>query len=165
MGSAASGLESLQENSLILKEELLMNTNRFAKSVAVSAGFLFLFAVAGAARAYCTPAGGGQTPTPAMPGSQAESPSNPAEYFEGLEYTPEQKAQIDKIQHDAEMRKAAVAKDQKLDQEQKDAMLKGYTRLEYGAIFKVLTPEQQRQVREKVRAHQAAMKKNSPPKS
>jgi hypothetical protein len=41
-------------------------------------------------------------------------------------------------------------------------MLTGYTHLEYGAIFKVLTPEQQRQVREKVHAHQAALKKNTP---
>jgi Spy/CpxP family protein refolding chaperone len=139
-----------------------MNTNRFAKSLAVSAAFLFLFSAPGLVRAYSTPAGGGQTPTPTMPGSQAESSSNPAEYFEGLDYTPEQKAQIDKIQHDAEMRKAAVAKDQKLDQDQKDAMVKGYTRLEYGAIFKVLTPEQQRQVREKVHAHQAALKKSTP---
>ena len=139
-----------------------MNTNRFAKSLPISAGFLFLFFVAGLARAYTTPAGGAQTPTPAIAGSQAESSSNPAEYFEGLEYTPEQKAQIDKIQKDAEMRKAAVAKDDKLDQDQKNAMLNGFTHLEYGAIFKVLTPEQQRQVREKVRAHQAAMKKNSP---
>lgn len=143
-----------------------MITNRFAKSLALAAGFLFLFAVPGQARAYSTPAGGVQTPAPAMPGSPAESSYNPAEYFEGLEYTPEQKAQIDKIQHDAEMRKAVVVKDQKLDQDQKDAMLAGYTKLEYGAIFKVLTPEQQRQVREKVKAHQAAMKKNPPaPKS
>lgn len=140
-----------------------MITNRFAKSLALSAGFLFLFAVPGQARAHSTSAGGVQTPTPAMPGSQAESSYNPAEFFEGLEYTPEQKEQIDKIQHDAEARKAAVAKDQKLDQDQKDAMVKGYTRLEYGAIFKVLTPEQQRQVREKVRAHQAALKKSNPP--
>jgi Spy/CpxP family protein refolding chaperone len=141
-----------------------MNTNRFAKSLAVSAGFLFLFAVAAPARAFSTPTAA-QTPTPAMPGSQAQSSSNPAEYFEGLEYTPEQKALIEKIQRDAEMRKAAVAKDQKLDQDQKDAMLTGFTHLEYGAIFKVLTPEQQRQVREKVRAHQAAIKKNNPPKN
>ena len=133
-----------------------MYTNRFAKSLTVLAAFLFLFSAPGPVRAYSTPAGGGQTPTPAMPGSQAESSSNPAEYFEGLDYTPEQKAQIDKIQHDAEMRKAAVAKDQKLDQDQKDAMLVGYTHLEYSSIFKVLTPEQQRQVRNKIRARKAA---------
>lgn len=137
-----------------------MITNRFAKSLALSAGFLFLFAVPGQARAHSTSAVGVQTPTPAMPGSQAESSYNPAEFFEGLEYTPEQKEQIDKIQRDAETRKAVVVKDQKLDQDQKDAMLAGYTKLEYGAIFKVLTPEQQRQVRAKVKARQAAMKNN-----
>ncbi len=143
-----------------------MNTNRFAKSLAVSAGFLLLFAVPGLALAYSSPTGGVQTPTPAMPGPQSDGSSSPAEYFQGLEFTPEQKAQIDKIHHDAEARKAAVAKDEKLSQDQKDAMLAGYTHLEYGSIFKVLTPEQQRQVREKIRARkaadQAAQKKQAP---
>jgi Spy/CpxP family protein refolding chaperone len=133
-----------------------MNTNRFAKSLAVSAGFLFLFAVPGRACAFSTPTGVVQTPTPAMPGPQGDSSSSPAEYFKGLDYTPEQQAQIDKIHQDAETKKAAVAKDEKLTQDQKDAMLTGYTHLEYSSIFKVLTPEQQRQVREKIRAHKAA---------
>jgi Spy/CpxP family protein refolding chaperone len=133
-----------------------MNTNRFAKSVAVLAGLLFMFAVQGRARAYSTPAGAAQTPTPAIPGPSGDSSSSPAEYFQGLDYTPEQKAQIDKIHRDTETRKAAVAKDEKLTQDQKDAMLTGYTRLEYGSIFKVLTPVQQRQVREKIRARKAA---------
>jgi Spy/CpxP family protein refolding chaperone len=101
-----------------------------------------------------------------MAGPQQDSSSSPAEYFQELDYTPEQKAQIDKIHRDAETRRAAVAKDEELDQDQKDAMLAGYTHLEYGSIFKVLTPEQQRQVREKVRARkaaeQAAQKKQPP---
>jgi Spy/CpxP family protein refolding chaperone len=143
-----------------------MNTNRFAKSLTISAGFLFLFAIQGLGRTYGAPAGGVQTPTPALPGSQSDNPSSPAEYFQGLEYTPEQKAQIDKIHRDTETRKAAVEKDEKLNQDQKDAMLAGYTHLEYSSIFKVLTPEQQRQVREKIRARkaadQAAQKKQAP---
>ncbi len=143
-----------------------MNTNRFAKSVAVSTGLLFVFAVQGRAFAYSSPTSEVQTPTPAVPGPSGNSSSSPAEYFQGLDYTPEQKAQIDKIQRDAETRKAAVAKDEKLTQDQKDAMLTGYTHLEYSSIFKVLTPEQQRQVREKIRARkaadQAAQKKQAP---
>ena len=143
-----------------------MNTNRFAKSLAVSAGFIFLFAMLGLARAYSAPAGEVQTPAPAMPGPQQHSSSSPAEYFEGLDYTAEEKAEIDKIHRDAETRKAAVSKDDKLTQDQKDAMLAGYTHLEYGSIFRVLTPEQQRQVREKIRARkaagQAAQKKRAP---
>lgn len=141
-----------------------MNTKRFAKTVAIPAGFLFLLAGQGLACAYSTPAGGVQTPTPAMPGPQTDTSSSPAEYFQGLEYTPEQKAEIDKIHRDAEIRKAAAAKDEKLTQDQKDAMFVGYTHLEYGSIFKLLTPEQQRQVREKVRARKAAQKKDPPQK-
>jgi Spy/CpxP family protein refolding chaperone len=143
-----------------------MKSKRFAKSVAIPAGLLFLFAVQG--RAYSTPAGEVQTPTPAVPGSPADSSSSPAEYFQGLEYTPEQKAQIDKIHQDAETKKSAVTKDEKLTQDQKDAMIVGFTHLEYSSIFKVLTPEQQRQVREKIRARKAAQQaaqKKQPPQS
>ena len=35
-------------------------------------------------------------------------------------------------------------------------MLLGYTRMEYGEMFKVLTPEQQKQVRQKIHARRAA---------
>ena len=143
-----------------------MNPNPFSRPVAVAAVFLFLFAVPEPACAYSAPAIEVQAPTPATPGSQADNTSSPAEYFQGLEYTPEQKAQIDKIHQDAETKRAAVAKDEKLNQDQKDAMVVGYTHLEYSSIFKVLTPEQQRQVREKIRArkaaNQAAQKKQAP---
>jgi Spy/CpxP family protein refolding chaperone len=145
-----------------------MNTNPFAKSLAVSAGFLFLCAGVSLARASSAPAGEMQTPTPATPGLQSDSSSSPADYFQGLDYTPEQKAQIDKIHRDTETRKAAVEKDEKLNQDQKDAMLNGFTHLEYSAIFKVLTPEQQKQVRSKIRARKAAdqaAQKKQPPQS
>ena len=79
-----------------------------------------------------------------------------AEAFAGLKYTDDQKVEIDKIHRDAETRKAAVSKDEKLTQDQKDAMLLGYTHLEYSSIFKTLTPEQRRQVRDKIRARKAA---------
>jgi Spy/CpxP family protein refolding chaperone len=143
-----------------------MNPNPFSRPVAIAAGFLFLLAVPELACASRTAVSEAQTPTPAAPGSQAESPSSPADYFQGLEYTPEQKVQIDKIHQDAETKKAAVTKDEKLTQDQKDAMIVGFTHLEYSSIFKLLTPEQQRQVREKIRArkaaNQAAQKKQAP---
>ena len=151
-----------------VKRELLMRKKKFAKSLAVAAGFMLMFAALGVARAHGASAGEGQnpTPTPALPGPQSNGAVSPAEYFEGLEYTPEQKAQIDKIHQDAETKKATVAKDEKLTQDQKDAMLTGYTHLEYSSIFKVLTPEQQRQVRQKIRArkaaNEAAQKKQTP---
>ena len=86
--------------------------------------------------------------------------------FKGWTTPLNRKQQIDKIHRDTETRKAAVEKDEKLNQDQKDAMLSGFTHLEYGAIFKVLTPEQQKQVREKIRARkaadEAAQKKQAP---
>jgi Spy/CpxP family protein refolding chaperone len=62
-----------------------------------------------------------------------------------------------------------VVKDEKLIPEQKGAMLDGYRRMEYRQVFGVLTPEQQKEVREKVRARRAAeqeekKKQQSPPK-
>ena len=142
-----------------------MKTNRFSSPAAVAAGLLFLFAVPWPARAQSAPPGGAQTPMPALPGPQPQADSL-SEAFAGLKYTDEQKVEIDKIHREAETRRAAVSKDEKLTQDQKDAMLLGYTRLEYSSIFKVLTPEQQKQVREKIRARkaadQAAQKKPAP---
>jgi Spy/CpxP family protein refolding chaperone len=60
----------------------------------------------------------------------------------------------------------AVARDERLNADQKDAMLQGYTRIEYRRVYAVLTPEQQMQIRKSVRsrreADQAAKKKLSP---
>jgi hypothetical protein len=129
-----------------------MNKNRFAKPVAVAAGFIFLLAAPGLVRTQSTPSGAVQTPTPASPGAQPF----PEDDFAGLSFTDEQKTEIDKIRRDTASRKEVVAKDEKLTSDQKDAMILGYTRLEYSSIFKVLSPEQQRQVRQKIRARKAA---------
>jgi hypothetical protein len=63
-----------------------------------------------------------------------------------------------------------VVKDGKLTADQKDAMLEGYTRMEHRQIFALLTPEQQRDVHQRIHAYkaaqaaeQAAKKKQSPP--
>jgi hypothetical protein len=100
-------------------------------------------------------------------GAQAKRDTLPPDDFAGLTYTDEQKAEIDKIRLDTKSRKAVVAKDEKLTADQKDAMLLGYTRMEYGRIYKVLSPEQQRQVRQRIRARrtadQTAQKKQSQP--
>lgn len=76
--------------------------------------------------------------------------------FVGLDLSNEQRAEVQKIRQDAEVHKAATAKNQKLTQDQKDAMIQGYTRIEYSKIFQALTPAQQNLVRERIRAWQAA---------
>jgi Spy/CpxP family protein refolding chaperone len=132
-----------------------MNNNRFAKTVAVAAGLIFLWAAPGLTRAQSASPRPAQTSKVAST-AQAKRDSLPPDDFAGLSYTDEQKAEIDKIRLDTKSRKAMVAKDEKLTADQKDAMLLGYTRMEYGRIYKVLSPEQQRQVRQRIHARRAA---------
>jgi Spy/CpxP family protein refolding chaperone len=85
--------------------------------------------------------------------------------FAGLKFTDEQKAKIDEIHRRIATRKDVVVKSEKLDADQKEAMIAGLGRMERSEIAKLLTPEQQRKVLQKVRAGQALAqeKKQSPP--
>ena len=145
-----------------------MNKNRFAKPVAVAAGFIFLLAVPGLAYAGVAGLDAPPAPKAASPGAQPKGDSLPSDDFAGLNLTDEQKAEIDKIHRDTESRKSVVVKDEKLTSDQKDAMLLGYTHLGNGLIFKVLSSEQQRQVRQRIRARRAAdqvEQKKQPPRN
>lgn len=143
-----------------------MNKNRFAKHVAVAAGFIFLFAAPGLTRAQSGPPAPVHTQKVVSHGPQPTKDSLPPDDFAGLNFTEEQKAEIAQIRRNTKSNKDAVVNDEKLTADQKDAMLLGYTRMEYGMVYKVLSPEQQRQVREKVLARraadQAATKKQPP---
>jgi len=74
--------------------------------------------------------------------------------------TDDQKAKINQIHQNAKSRLEAVAKDEKLSPEAKDAMLQGYRRIENGQIFDVLTPEQQQEVRKRMSAWRAAARQD-----
>lgn len=142
-----------------------MNKNRIAKTVAVATGFLLLSVVPRLSPAQNAPAGSVQTPRASSPGAQSKLPPDD---FVGFDYTDEQKAEIDQIHKDTRARKEAVARDEKLSPDQKDAMILGYTRLEYGQIYKVLTPDQKKQVQMRIRARRAAdqaAKKKQPPQN
>ena len=145
-----------------------MTRNRIAESLAVAAGLVFLFAVPGLTRAQNAQPFAAHAPTGSLPGTQLQSNPTPSSDFDGLTYTDEQKAEIDKIHRETEARKAVVAKDGQLSEDQKNAMLLGYSRMEYGQIFRVLSPEQQKQVRQKLTARrdadQAAKRKQAQPK-
>lgn len=134
--------------------------------MAAATGFILLGAVLTRAQS------GSQGPAPSQKVTSSEADSKrdslPADDFAGLTYSDEQKAEIDKIRQDTKARKDAVAKDERLNADQKDAMLQGYTRVEYRRVYGVLTPEQQMQVRQKARArHEAdqAAQKEQPPRS
>jgi Spy/CpxP family protein refolding chaperone len=76
--------------------------------------------------------------------------------FAGLTLTDEQKAAIEKIHQDAQSFKSQIVNDEKLNDDQKSAMLVGYARIEYGRKLTVLTPEQQKTVHQRVNARRAA---------
>jgi hypothetical protein len=143
-----------------------MSKNRFARQVTVVAGFIFLCAVPGIVRADNTQQGTAQAPKVVSPGAQQKSAALPPDDFAGLNYTDEQKSELDKIHRDTESHKEAVVKDEKLTTDQKNAMLLGYTRMEYGMRFKALSPEQKRQVCKRMldrrAADQSAQKKRPP---
>jgi hypothetical protein len=138
-----------------------MNKDRFAKRVAVAAGFLFLW-VAPGLRAQGSPSNPSSapssmpTPHKASPAVRPKKNTPPPDDFVGLQYTDEQKAQIDQIHQDIKSRMDAAAKDEKLTAEQKDAMLAGYQRMERSQVFKVLNSQQRKEVLRRARARHAA---------
>jgi Spy/CpxP family protein refolding chaperone len=143
-----------------------MGRKRLAKRVAVAAGLCFLCVAPRLTLGQSAAPVPTQTPNAASHGAQQKGDSQPQDYFAGLTYTDEQKAEIDKIRQEIKAHKDLVAKDDKLTPDQKDAMLLGYTRMENGRVYKLLTPEQQREVRQRVLAHraaEAAKKKPAPP--
>ena len=126
-----------------------MKKNRVARLLAVAAQFMILMAAPGLTRSQSHAA----QPVPLS----AESQQDPyAVAFAGLTYTDAQKEAIGKIRKDIASRREMVLKADKLTDSQKDAMMTGYTRIEYGLIFKELTPAQQGQVSTRMHALRAA---------
>jgi hypothetical protein len=124
------------------------------KRTVVPAGFLFLCAAIGLSRGQSSPPGAARPPVRSSPAVPQNNTSGP-DYFAGLEFTDNQKAQIDQIHKDTKSRMEAVEHDQKLSPEAKGAMLGGYRRIEDGKVFEVLTLDQQREVRKRVSAWRA----------
>lgn len=128
-----------------------MTKSSFVKSLAVMAQVLILIPAPGLTRTPATP------PQTAKP--SASSPVQGDIYasaFSGITYTDEQQIAIRKIRQDLAARKSAVLKEDKLSQDQKDAMLNGYNRMEYILIYKNLTNEQKKQVSARIRALRAS---------
>lgn len=79
--------------------------------------------------------------------------------FAGLNYTDDQKARINQIHEDFKARMDKVIKDEELSPEQKGAMLQGFQHMERGEVYKVLTREQQVEVRNRILARRAEARK------
>ncbi len=133
-----------------------MNMNRSAGRVTVLAGFFFLSAAAGFASAQLPPPAAAQPAHMAAPAVRPVRDARSTDYFAGLKYTDEQKAKIDEIHRRMALRKDVVVKSEKLDAEQKAAMIAGLGRMERGEIARLLTPEQKKEVLKNAHAAQAA---------
>ena len=129
-----------------------MNKRRFAKPVAVGAGLFFLLSVPTRTHPQSSPPPPTQIPYQTSPPPQAKKAATPTDIFAELQYTEDQEAKISKIHQDMKSRMDAVIKDDKLSPEQKDAFRQGFERMERGEIYKVLTPEQQTEVRKRMSA-------------
>lgn len=158
-------LHSRMKKTASLKKAGCMNQNRFAKPLTVATGFFFLIAVTGLTSAQSSALSPLQAPPKAASVITPKRVLSKADDFAGLKLTDEQKAQIDQIHQNMKTRKDAVVKDEKLNTEQKEGMLAGYDRMERGQVFKLLTTDQQKEVRQRIRARQVAEQeeKKQPP--
>src|SRR5580704_10541814 len=133
-----------------------MIRNSVTKQIAVAAGFLALTFAPGISRAQS-----GSEP-PAQDQSQA-APARPTQHegrkhgaMQGLNLTEDQKAAMKKIHESTKAQLDAVNKDESLAADQKETKIH---QLRHGArtqMVKLLTPEQQRQMRANVRALRAS---------
>lgn len=147
-----------------------MNKGRFAKAVPLAAGLFFLFTAPATISAQSSPTPPPSTAIPQRPSRPPRANQAPAatDIFAGLQYTEDQKAKISKIHEDIKSRVDAVIKDNKLSPDQKGAFLQGFERMERSEVYKVLTPEQQREVSKRMHAlrqeeQKEQEKKKAPP--
>jgi Spy/CpxP family protein refolding chaperone len=111
----------------------------------------------GLIRAQTAPPAPAHDPHMVSPAAPPRKGTPPPDYFAGLTFTDDQKVKIHQILQDAKMRVDTVNKAEKLSPDQKEALVEGYRRMTNGEIFKVLTPEQQKEVRKKALARRNAM--------
>jgi Spy/CpxP family protein refolding chaperone len=145
-----------------------MRKDWFFKFAAVIAGFLSVAPLLLGIRAQSVPPSAAQIPGQPSPTMRPTRAANPMDDFTGLDFTSDQQAQIRHIRDDIGARRDAVIKDQKLDEDQRAAMLQGYQRIEYREIYELLTPDQRVEVRKKVQSRRAMEQREqqhqSPPK-
>jgi len=149
------GIPRLQKRCTTLKC-VRWNRNRIGKQLLVVCGFLSLLVAPGRVRSQSNSSGAPATPHPASPAAPIKRDTRPIDDFAGLTFTDDQKTKIAQIRQDAGLRREAVVKNERLTEGQKDTTLEGLQRIEMSKIFKVLTPDQQAEVRKRMMARRAA---------
>ncbi len=92
--------------------------------------------------------------------SKTDKAPDPLDDFTDLTYSPDQKARIEQIRENSRKRMHDVAIDTKLSPEQRGAMIDGIQRLERFDVYKLLTSEQQADVRKRAAARREAAQRD-----
>jgi Spy/CpxP family protein refolding chaperone len=92
------------------------------------------------------------TPHTASPAANAET----LPLVEGLKLTDDQKTRIAKIRQHVEARREAIIKNEALNQDRKETILQRLNLIETSEIFRVLTPDQQKEVQKRIADRRAS---------
>ena len=133
-----------------------MNRNRITKQIAVAAGLLALSFAPGISRAQSSSQPPAKDQSQSAPAAPAQREGRLHGAMKGLNLTDDQKAGMKKIHESTKAQLDAVNKDESLTADQKEAKIH---QLRHGArlqMVKLLTPEQQQQMRANVRALRAS---------
>lgn len=133
------------------------NKSLVGKRVLVASVFLFLLAASRLVGSQSNSSTAPATPHPPSPAAPAKTDTLP---LDGLKLTDDQKTKIVQIRQNAKLRREALIKDERLSQGQKGAMLEGLQRIEISGIFKVLTPDQQKEVQKRIVDQRTAEQKD-----
>jgi Spy/CpxP family protein refolding chaperone len=134
-----------------------MNNHRFVKQLAAS-GFFFLCSAPWLTAGQSTATPAMRTPQAAPPAASQGRDAGQTDPYAGMEFSPEQRAKIAQIHKDYKVKREAVIKDDKLDEDKKGAFITGLKRLENAEVMKVLTPEQQKVAKARERSRRDAAK-------
>ena len=134
-----------------------MNT-KFSKTLMNVAGLLLAATFAPASFAQSASQEQSAPPAASQP---AQSKTRHGDRFAGLDLTDDQKAQIKQIRQDAKAKVEAVRADNTLSDADKRTKLKAIHREARMQTRKVLTPEQRKQLKTKIRERRAAQEQKS----
>lgn len=112
-----------------------MKRMRFARPLAATAGLLFVSVIADRSSGQSLPPAPADTPHKTIPSARAKRAPDPIDDFAGLHFSDDQKAKIQQIRQDIKSRMEAVARDDKLSLDQKEAMVEGFQRMERSQVY------------------------------
>jgi Spy/CpxP family protein refolding chaperone len=125
------------------------NGSFLGKPVLVASVFLFLLAASRLVGSQSNSSAAPVTPHPAS----AKASTLP---LDALKFTDDQKTKIAHIHQKAELRKESIIKNDGLTEDRKEAIIQRVHHMETSEIFRVLTPDQRKEVQKRIADQRAA---------